>query len=68
MAGPSFTGAEKSKDDTENISPELAAMIVKKYVLPMFESKEKKNLHAKYNKMSSIGAATGKKFKLNDIV
>jgi tRNA U55 pseudouridine synthase TruB len=39
----------------ESISPELAAMIVKKYVLPMFESKERKTLKSKYNKMTSIG-------------
>jgi len=46
------------------ISPELAAMIVKKYVLPMFESNEKKALKSKYNKMASISATTGNKFKI----
>ena len=34
----------------------------------MFESQEKKSLQSKYNKMACIGAATGKKFKLNDII
>ena len=36
------------------ISPELAASIVKNYILPMFETTEKKNLRNKYNKMSQI--------------
>jgi hypothetical protein len=48
----------------ESISPELAAMIVKKYVLPMFESQERKALKSKYNKMSSISAGTGYKMNL----
>ena len=46
----------------DQISPELAAAIVKNYVLPMFESKQKKQLKSKYNKMTSISQATGKKF------
>ena len=46
----------------DQISPELAAAIVKNYVLPMFESKQKKQLKTKYNKMTSISKATGKKF------
>ena len=37
-------------------------MIVKKYILPMFESEGKKSLDRKYNKMHGIGQATGKKF------
>ena len=45
------------------ISPELAAQIVKNYILPMFESNEKKVLKQKYNKLSSISGATGKKVK-----
>ena len=50
----------------ESISPELAAMIVKRYVLPMFESNEKKALKSKYNKISSIGAGTG--FKISNLL
>jgi hypothetical protein len=38
----------------EQISPELAAMIVKNYILPMFESDGKKSLKNKYNKMAGI--------------
>jgi hypothetical protein len=44
----------KESSMTDNISPELAAQIVKHYILPMFESDEKKNLKNKYNKLSSI--------------
>ena len=44
---------------TDNISPELAAQIVKHYILPMFESDEKKNLKNKYNKLSSIANKQG---------
>ena len=50
----------------ESISPELAALIVKKYVLPMFESQEKKTLKNKYNKMASIGSGTG--FKMQQLI
>lgn len=35
----------------DQISPELAAQIVKNYILPMFESDDKKFLKQKYNKM-----------------
>ena len=42
------------------ISPELAAQIVKNYILPMFESDAKKDLRSKYNKLTSISAATGR--------
>ena len=35
----------------DQISPELAAQIVKCYILPMFESDGKKFLKQKYNKM-----------------
>ena len=45
----------------ESISPELAALIVKRYVLPMFESNEKKSLKNKYNKISSISDNIGLK-------
>ena len=34
------------------ISPELAAQIVKNYILPMFESDAKKDLRTKYNKLT----------------
>ena len=49
--------ADKAK---EEISPELAAVIVSKYILPMFESGERKELRAKYNKMAGIRNATGR--------
>lgn len=49
--------------NAENITPEMAAFIVKKYVLPMFESKERKALKSKYNRMTSIGANTGQNLK-----
>ena len=47
----------------QQISPEFAAQIVKQYILPMFESDNKKDLKIKYNKMSSI--AGGGKSKLS---
>ena len=39
----------------DQISPELAAMIVKQYILPMFESDEKKSLNKKFGRMGGIG-------------
>ena len=47
----------------DQISPEVAAQIVKHYILPMFESDGRKLLKQKYNKMAGISSATGKKFK-----
>jgi hypothetical protein len=41
------------------ITPELAAMIVKNYVLPMFETDAKKSLRVKYNRMSSAKKNNG---------
>lgn len=41
----------------------MAAQIVKNYILPMFETDERKKLKFKYNKMASIQAATGNKLK-----
>lgn len=38
----------------DQISPELAALIVKNYILPMFESDGKKSLKNKYNRMAGI--------------
>ena len=37
----------------DDISPELAAQIVKNYILPMFESDEKKYLKRKYDHLHS---------------
>lgn len=37
----------------DDISPELAAQIVKNYILPMFESDEKKYLKKKYDRLQS---------------
>jgi len=39
-------------------------MIVKKYILPMFESDEKKDLNKKFNRFSGIGqSGASSKFK-----
>ena len=35
----------------EDITPELAADIIRDYVLPMFDSKEKRNLRDKYRNL-----------------
>ena len=50
----------------EDISPELAAEIVKNFILPMFESDNKKHLKQKYSRMgmqkqskSTIGIGFG---------
>ena len=40
--------------DINDISPEVASQIITKFVLPMFESKGKKELNAKYNKLQGI--------------
>jgi len=47
----------------DQISPELAAQIVKFYILPLFESEDKKTLKSKYNKMHGISNAQVRKFK-----
>jgi hypothetical protein len=47
----------------DQISPELAAQIVKSYILPMFESDGRKQLKAKYNKMAGIAGSHAGKFK-----
>lgn len=56
MSGRGHTGASATASITsiEQISPELAALIVKNYILPMFESEGKKSLKVKYNKMAGI--------------
>ena len=48
----------------DQISPELAAQIVKNYILPMFESDGKRALKSKYNRMQGIASAGKPKFKL----
>lgn len=52
-------------DNIDDISPEMAALIVKKFILPMFESDGKKLLKGPkhLNKMAGIGALTGKNLK-----
>lgn len=59
--GTAFLKAKALKDN-HKITPELAAQIVKDYVLPMFESDQRKQMKSKHNKMASIGAGTGRKF------
>lgn len=48
----------------DQISPELAAKIVKYYILPMFESDGKKRLKKQYNKIQSVASPTSRKFKM----
>ena len=46
-AGKSFLNKlenEQKKKEPEAISPELAAMVVKKYIIPMFESNNSKEV------------------------
>ena len=38
----------------DQISPELLAHIVKTHILPMFESKQKKSLRQKHNRMKGF--------------
>jgi len=45
------------------VTPELAAQIVKNFILPMFESEDKKSLSLKYNKMQGMAASKVRKFK-----
>jgi len=49
----------------DQISPELAAQVVKKYVLPMFESDGKKQMKKSSNRLQSI-AQGGKSFGINN--
>lgn len=55
--------AQKEMMNPDNITPEMAAIIVKRYILPMFESTEKKTLKTKYNKMASINQNIGQNIK-----
>lgn len=57
-----LTGVGTSQRE-DAVSPTLAAQIVKNYILPMFETDERKLLKSKYNKMAGIRAATGNKLK-----
>ena len=41
-----------SQNQDLQVSNELASTVIRGYILPMFESKEKHNLKAKYNKMT----------------
>ena len=68
---PSSIGNNNTVPSIDQISPELAALIVKKFVLPMFESEDKKQLTSKYNKMKGVSTANtkmgyGKFAKQND--
>ena len=46
-----------SKQPTQQqVTPELAAQIVKDYILPMFESDGKKDLKNKYNKLQGMSS------------
>jgi hypothetical protein len=47
-----------------HISPELAAKIVKHYILPMFESDGKKRLKKQYNRMQGMAKSHAKQFKI----
>ena len=67
----SSIGNNNTVPSIDQISPELAALIVKKFVLPMFESEDKKQLTSKYNKMKGVSTANtkmgyGKFAKQND--
>lgn len=59
-SGGKISGNPVQISSIDQISPELAAQIVKNFILPMFESDDKKYLKNKYNKMQGIGAATGR--------
>ena len=66
-AAKSGAGVSTSFTQGDEISPELAAKIVKNFILPMFESTEKKDLKTKYNKMKSITTGGHSKFKFNAV-
>ena len=40
----------------QQVTPELAAQIVKDYILPMFESDGKKDLKSRYNKLQGMNS------------
>ena len=41
----------------DKVTPELAAQIVKHFIIPMFDSENKKDLRKKYNEMAGIKSA-----------
>jgi len=43
----------------EHVTPELAAQIVKHFVIPMFDTDTKKGLRRKYGRMQSKDFAAG---------
>lgn len=47
----------------DDISPELAAQIVKNYILPMFESDNKKHLRKKYSRLTTKNEGKSSKGK-----
>lgn len=51
----------------DQISPELAALIVKRYILPMFESDAKRSLDSKFNRLRGVSRGTKKQFKFATI-
>jgi len=50
--GPSMMGGEKNLPmSIKDVTPELAAQVVKFFVLPMFDTENKKGLRRKYGRM-----------------
>ena len=49
------TNKERPVLTIDQVTPELAASIVKHFILPMFESDTRKGLKRKYSRMQEIG-------------
>ena len=51
--GPPITGDKGEQISIKHVTPELAAQVVKHFVLPMFDTDYKKGLRRKYGRMQA---------------
>jgi len=59
--GPPITGDKNEQISIKHVTPELAAQVVKHFVLPMFDTDYKKGLRRKYGRMqaATVGPSLG---------
>ena len=60
--GPPVKGDQGDAISIKHVTPELAAQVVKHFVLPMFDTDHKKGLRRKYGRMqaATVGPSLGK--------
>ena len=61
MTGPPVSGDKGDQISIKHVTPELAAQVVKHFVLPMFDNDYKKGLRRKYGRMqaATVGPSMG---------